>query len=196
MARDSVRNSLQHFQTLCTLGAIGGLSDHELLAMFLLQDERNANAAFKVLVQRHGPMVMGVCRRMLAHHHAAEDAFQATFLILVRCAGTASRQAKLASWLHGVAVRAAKETRRSEARRLAREKALRGGGSVEHACDDRADQIDLKLVLDEELSRLPGRYRAALVACELEGKSRREACWSWECRKERSRAIWHAGESS
>ncbi|SIO28820.1 RNA polymerase sigma factor, sigma-70 family [Singulisphaera sp. GP187] len=175
MAQESARKAQQQLGTLFTSGAIGGLSDDELLRRFLRQSGCDAEAAFQVLVERHGPMVMGVCRRMLSDYHAAEDAFQATFLVLARRADAASRQERLANWLYGVAVRAAKELRRSEARRQARERASVDPHRAELATDQGPGQVDLHSVLDEELSRLPGRYRAALVACELEGLSRREA---------------------
>ncbi|WP_406698839.1 sigma-70 family RNA polymerase sigma factor [Singulisphaera sp. Ch08] len=175
MAQDSARKAQQQLCTLFTSGAVGGLSDDELLRRFLRQSGCDAETAFHVLVERHGPMVMGVCRRILSDYHAAEDAFQATFLVLARRADAASRQEKLANWLYGVAVRAAKELRRSEARRHARERASMSQHPVELASDQGLGQVDLYSVLDEELSRLPGRYRAALVACELEGMSRREA---------------------
>ncbi len=175
MVRDSASNTVQHFHTLFTLGAVGGLSDAELLKRFLRQDGDEAEAAFRAMVERHGPMVMGVCRRMLSDYHAAEDAFQATFLVLVRRAGAAIRQDRLANWLYGVAVRVAKEAKRSSLRRQARERAIGNQRQVQLACDGDTGQFELHAVLDEELSRLPGRFRAAIVACELEGKSRRDA---------------------
>ncbi len=141
MVRESARDTVQQLHTLFTLGAAGGLKDAELLRCFLSQDGADAEAAFRVLVERHGPMVMGVCRRMLADHHAAEDAFQATFLVLVRRAGAASRQEKLANWLYGVAVRIAKEARRSGARRLARERAFARQQPVARAADTRPGPI-------------------------------------------------------
>lgn len=174
MTRDSAGRSQQQLCTLFTIGVVGGLTDDELLSRFLRQDGGDSEAAFQVLVERHGPMIMGVCRRMLPNHHAAEDAFQATFLVLARRADAAARQPKLANWLYGVAVRAAKELRRAEARRLARERVF-ANRQAELAFDRAPGQLELHAILDEELSRLPGRYRAALVACELEGMSRREA---------------------
>ena len=112
---------------------------------------------------------------MLSDYHTAEDAFQATFLVLARRAGVASRQKNLAKWLYGVAFRVGKEFRRSEARRRAREGAFRNNRQGVIASNDETLQLEMRWVLDEELNRLPGRYRAAIVACELEGKSRREA---------------------
>ena len=123
---------------------------------------------------RHGPMVLGVCRRMLRGSHDWEDAFQATFLVLARRAASIGRREQLASWLYGVAVRTAKEARRRAARQYAGERRMMDVPQVESepAAENRDD---LLAFLDEELNRLPSRFRSALVACELEGKSRREA---------------------
>ena len=134
-----------------------------------------AEDAFTALVHRHGPMVLGVCRRMLPNAHDAEDAFQATFLILARRAASIGRREQLANWLYGVAVRTAKEARRRAARQHARERRLMNESHVKVVNAPDEDQRDLLSLLDEELNALPPRYRIALVACELEGKSRREA---------------------
>ena len=149
------------------------MTDDQLLRRFVGGDATVSEAAFRVLVERHGPMVLGVCRRVLIDHHAAEDAFQATFLVLIRRAASVARREKLANWLYGVAVRASRESKRRETRRQARERVIRESSATEFI--PRLDQADLHSLLDEELNRLPGRYREALVACELEGKSRREA---------------------
>jgi RNA polymerase sigma factor (sigma-70 family) len=132
-----------------------------------LRDE----AAFALLVRRHGPMVLAVCRRMLSRSHDVEDAFQATFLVLARRAASIARPDQLANWLYGVAYRTALKARSLAARRRASERSL----------DDRdfpapADPIwpDLAAVLDEEISRLPEKYRSAFVLCYLHGKSTAE----------------------
>jgi RNA polymerase sigma factor (sigma-70 family) len=115
-------------------------------------------------------MVLGVCRRVLANAHDAEDAFQATFLVLVRKATTIRPAAMVGNWLYGVAHRTALEARRAAARRRVKEAQL----ALRTATPD--DTLtDLRPVLDEELARLPGKYRAALVLCDLEGKTRKEA---------------------
>jgi RNA polymerase sigma factor (sigma-70 family) len=162
---------------LFRFGAAGPLSDEELLGRFVARRDEAAEAAFAALVERHGPMVLGVCRRVLGDRHQAEDAFQATFLVLTRKASTIARRGQLANWLFGVACRTALGARTREMRRKAREQ--RGHAiaqcSVEPASDEQADLGELRGILDEELARLPDRYRGALVLCELEGLSRRAA---------------------
>ena len=173
MARGSSKSALRQIRTLFELGTLGGLTDAQLLELYLTQSGDKAEDAFAALVHRHGPMVLGVCRRMLANSHDAEDAFQATFLILARRADAIGRRDRLANWLYGVAVRTSKEARRRAARRQARER--RAMDQVKVESEPTGDWDDLLPILDEELSRLPDRYRAALVTCELEGKSRHEA---------------------
>ena len=173
MDRGATRGILREIQTLYALGTMVGRTDAELLERFLDRGESDAEDAFATLVARHGPMVLGVCRRMLPASHDAEDAFQATFLVLARRAGTIVRRERLASWLYGVAVRTAKVARRRAARERAAETRLMDASGVES--EPSGDREDLLPILDEELNRLPQRYRVALVACELEGKSRREA---------------------
>jgi RNA polymerase sigma factor (sigma-70 family) len=173
MQRGSARSALRQIRTLYTLGTLGGLTDAELLDVFLTRGADDGEDAFAALVDRHGPMVLGVCRRMLPTSHDAEDAFQATFLILARRAASIGRREKLAGWLHGVAVRSASEARRRAARERTRERRLMKESYVGSTMAEEPD--DVLPLLDEELNRLPQRFRAALVACELEGKSRREA---------------------
>jgi RNA polymerase sigma factor (sigma-70 family) len=147
-----------------------GPPDHDLLGRFLHgRDE----AAFAALVRRHGPMVLGVCRRVLKHAHDAEDACQATFLVLARRAACIRQRQAVGSWLHGVAYRVARKLQATVARRAAREGAL---GEPEQA-DTTAEVTwrEVRLVLDEELARLPEKYRAPLVLCYLEGMTQDEA---------------------
>src|SRR5262245_62156620 len=146
-----------------------GLTDAELLGRFV---EQRDEAAFAALVRRHGPMVLGVCRRVLGGSHPdAEDAFQVTFLVLLHKAGRVRPRERLGSWLHGVAYRAALKARAAAARRRARERPL--ADLPEPALAERAGGCDLGLLLDQELSRLPDKYRAAVVLCDLEGKTRK-----------------------
>ena len=108
MAGASSRQVLRHLHTLFHCGVAAQLSDTELLEQFVASRSEAAEAAFAALVERHGVMVLGVCRRVLGNRHAAEDAFQATFLVLARKAATIARREQLACWLHGVARRAAR----------------------------------------------------------------------------------------
>ena len=173
MERGSARSVLRQIRTLFTLGTLGGLTDAQLLDLFLSRHGDQAEDAFAALVHRHAPMVLGVCYRMLRDPDDAEDAFQAAFFILARRAASIGRRERLASWLYGVAVRTASEARRSAARQRARERRLMEVSRVESVpAEEWNDHLPM---LDEELNRLPGRYRAALVACELEGKSRTQA---------------------
>jgi RNA polymerase sigma factor (sigma-70 family) len=140
------------------------------------QDE----AAFAALVRRHGPMVLGVCQRILRDPHDAEDAFQATFLVLVRKTGSLARPELLANWLYGVACRTALSARAEAARRRTCERPV-VDRPVEGSAD--ADWHDLRPVLDEEVSRLPDVYRVPFVLCYLEGKTNDEASRHLGCPK-------------
>jgi RNA polymerase sigma factor (sigma-70 family) len=118
-------------------------------------------------------MVWGVCRRVLHNHHDAEDAFQATFLVLVRRAASIEPREMVASWLHGVARRTALKARATAAKRMGREKQMTM--MPEPAVAQQDTWHDLRPLLDQELGRLPERYRAVLVLCDLEGNTRKEA---------------------
>jgi RNA polymerase sigma factor (sigma-70 family) len=143
------------------------MTDGELLARFLRSRDGDALAA---LVGRHAPMVWGVCRRLL-NHHEAEDAFQATFLVLVRKAADV-REQTVANWLYGVARQTAVRLRATAAKRRRRETQMMN--MPEPTMPDIRD-ADLQRVVDEELSRLPDHYRGVVVLCDLEGMTRREA---------------------
>jgi RNA polymerase sigma factor (sigma-70 family) len=141
-------------------------ADRDLLRAFA---ERRDGEAFAELVRRHGGLVHGVCERILGAD--ADDAFQATFLVLARKAGSVRRPEVLGNWLYGVAVRCAKRAKARAARRQAREQPVIDWPAPEAGPDWR----DVRPVLDEELARLPERLRAAVVLCELEGVPRPEA---------------------
>jgi RNA polymerase sigma factor (sigma-70 family) len=143
-----------------------GQEDAALLEGFLA---RRDEAAFETLVRRHGPMVLGVCRRVLRNDADAEDAFQATFLVLACKGASVLRRGVLGNWLYGVAHRTALEARRAAARRRAKEASVMHRPSTAQQAED-----ELREVLDQELAALPEKYRAALVLCDLEGKSRKE----------------------
>jgi RNA polymerase sigma-70 factor (ECF subfamily) len=145
----------------------GGVSDGQLLELFLA---RRDEAAFAELVRRHGPMVLGVCRRILGNSHDADDAFQATFLVLVRRAAAVRPRSRVGNFLYGVACRTALEARRAAARRRRKEASVMPRSEAPPA-----EWSDLVPVLDQELRRLPDRYRAPLLLCDIEGKTRKEA---------------------
>jgi RNA polymerase sigma factor (sigma-70 family) len=146
-------------------------TDGELLERFVTRQDE---AAFEALVRRHGPMVLSVCRRVLQDAHEAEDAFQATFLVLVRKAGSIAEPDLLGNWLYGVAFRIAAKARNKAARRSAYE---RQAASMprENPLPSEVEARELRTVLDEEMSGLPEKYRAPLVLCYLEGKTNEEA---------------------
>ncbi len=146
-------------------------TDKELLDRFVSQ--RDA-AAFAVLVRRHGPMVLGVCRRLLQHLQDAEDAFQATFLVLVRKAASLGQRELLGNWLYGVAYRTALDARAAAMRRRKREKQVSAMPEPEMR-DESQEWRDLRPFLDHELNRLPEKYRIPIVLCDLEGKTRQQA---------------------
>jgi RNA polymerase sigma factor (sigma-70 family) len=163
----------REIRTLFTIGAAGALTDPELLERFLSRHREEAEVAFAELVARHGPMVLGTCRRILRDAHDAEDAFQATFLVLVRRAASVARREQLAGWLYGVAVRTAQSARaRAERRRAGEKRAMRAARGESYQEEGRGQFDGL---LDEELGRLPEKYRMPVILCELEGISRREA---------------------
>jgi len=145
-----------------------GLSDGQLLERFLRDRDESA---FELLVRRHGPMVLGVCRRVLRNLHDAEDAFQAVFLVLVRKAGSLRARHLLANWLYAVAHRTALKARGRNWRRQTT--------SIEEVAEPRAPTAEaaseLRSVLDQELGRLPESYRVPIILCDLEGKTRKEA---------------------
>jgi RNA polymerase sigma factor (sigma-70 family) len=145
----------------------GERSDEQLLSAYVLS---RSEEAFAALVCRHGPMVYGLCRRLLRGEADAEDAFQATFLVLVRKAVAIRPRGMVGNWLYGVAYRTALKVRALAARRLVKEQAMARTEAI-----PAVEPSDLQNVLDEELERLPAKYRAPLVLCELEGRSRREA---------------------
>jgi RNA polymerase sigma factor (sigma-70 family) len=162
-----MNNVLRHLQRAALLPDGAGLTDSQLLDAFVVN--RN-ETAFEALVRRHGPLVLGVCRRVLGNRHDAEDAFQATFLVLVRKAASLKRPGLVGHWLYGVAYRTALKARNMNARRRARE--------GEMARPEQAPEAvwqDLLPVLDRELNGLPGHYRIPVVLCDLEGLTRKEA---------------------
>ena len=161
---------LRHIRGLRQAGAAHRLSDRQLLDRFMARHEE---AAFEALLKRHGAMVQGVCRRVLHNAHDAEDAFQATFLVLARRAATISRRESVGGWLYRVAYNTALKAQASAAARRRREQR-----PDERSADDPLAEVtgrELLTALDEELQRLPETYRAPLVLCYLEGLTRDES---------------------
>jgi RNA polymerase sigma factor (sigma-70 family) len=156
--------------TLFSAGTLGGLSDGRLLERFSAHREE---AAFEALVRRHGPMVWGVCRRILRDYHDAQDAFQATFLVLARKGHSIAHPELVANWLYGVACQTARKARSTRAKRRMREGQVTDVADPEMPSHDHRDELTERL--DREFSCLPDRYRIPIVLCELEGKSHREA---------------------
>ena len=170
MAANERSKVIQHLRRAVLLKDGAGLTDAQLLQEYL---SRREEAAMAALVRRHGPMVWGVCRRILHNHHDAEDAFQATFLVLVRKAASIASPELLANWLYGVAHQTALKARATAAKRKTRERQVQE--MPEPAVIENNLWNDLQPLLDQELSRLSDKYRSAIVLCDLEGKTRKEA---------------------
>jgi RNA polymerase sigma factor (sigma-70 family) len=170
MADGPLGNVLRRVRTLGAAHGRPAPTDRELLDRFASDRDE---AAFAALVGRHGPMVLGICRRVLRNAHDAEDACQATFLVLARKAGSVRNRDALAGWVHGVACRVARRLKSDTARRVARE--CRGVPAPQADAAAEATWREVRAVLDEELALLPEAYRAALALCYLEGLTQDEA---------------------
>jgi RNA polymerase sigma factor (sigma-70 family) len=168
--------------TLFDLGRVGDLTDGQLIQHFA-GGGSSGELAFRALIERHGPMVMGICRRSLVDLHDAEDAFQATFLVLVKRANTIRRRDSLACWLRGVARRVSADARASVARRHRHERhAAAFADRMTVGCIESAgESFDLAQVLEEELARLPDKYRSPVVLCHLKGMTHEEAAERLKC---------------
>ncbi len=170
MIPGQMRLVLRHLRKLVGGPEDGASADGALLARFADQADESA---FEELLRRHAGLVLGVCRRVLGDDHAAEDAFQATFLVLLRKAGSLQREGPLAPWLYTVAYHTAVRARGAAARRQREERQVSRMATV--LPEEDAVWRDLRLVLDEELNRLGDKYRAPVVLCYLEGKTHEEA---------------------
>jgi RNA polymerase sigma factor (sigma-70 family) len=180
MAGGSTGTDLLHqLSTLFQVGVVGDLSDAQLLHQFLVAPDAIKQAVFSALVTRHGLMVTLVCRQVLGNSHDAQDAFQATFLILARKAASIRKAESVASWLHGVALRVATRAKSEAARRRTHER--RGGVIRAMTSDAEADGPGSWPELHEEIARLPERYREPVVLCYLEGLSVEEAALKIGC---------------
>jgi RNA polymerase sigma factor (sigma-70 family) len=179
MAAGLTHPLVRFIRRISASGGGGDTSDGELLKRFVSWRD---DAAFTALVCRHGPMVFGVCARVLGASADAEDAFQATFLVLVRRAGSVARPELLGNWLYGVAYRTALKARANAVKRRRHESQIVG-----RAMPDVTDGVvwrELQPVLDDELSRLPQKYRLPLVLCHLEGLTHEEIARRLGCPRE------------
>ena len=179
MASGRPDSALRQLQDLFSAGTATGLTDRELLDRFQTRRAESAEArtaaemAFAALVDRHGAMVWGVCRRVLRDVHEAEDAFQATFLILVRKAGSVRVEGSLGRWLYGVAHRVAHRARTRAVRRAAPMTQSNSSAPADPAHESELE--DLRKILDQELNRLPPKYRCPVELCHLQGLTYDEA---------------------
>jgi RNA polymerase sigma factor (sigma-70 family) len=170
MSRSSLAATVQQLRSRLAAQQAANDSDEQLLNAFLANRENNA---FAVLVRRYGPMVLHVCRRVLGHEQDAEDAFQATFLVLAQSAASLRNKTALASFLHGTAYRIALKAKQSAARRRKHEDRVAARPSINPA--DELSWREVRELVDEEIARLPEKYRSAIVLCCLENVSQAEA---------------------
>ena len=169
MAISRTEPIIQHLRTIALRAHGTGMTDGQLLENFVTNHDA---AAFEALVRRHGLMVWGACRRLLRNQQDAEDAFQATFLVLARKAASVFPREMVGNWLYGVAHITALRAKSLAAKQRVRERQVKD--MPEPATADTRRSKDLQTLLDEELSRLPDKYRIAIVLCDLESRTRRE----------------------
>lgn len=170
MAASHLSQTIQDLRRVMLHQDGAGLSDRQLLDHFIRHRDE---AAFAALVRRHGPVVWGVCCRVIGHHHDAEDAFQATFLVLARKAASIRQPEMLANWLFGVAHRTALKAKVTAGKRRVREKQV--SDMPEPETQQRDAWIDVEPLIDRELAGLPDKYRIAIILCDLQGKTGKEA---------------------
>jgi RNA polymerase sigma factor (sigma-70 family) len=175
MATQGLNRFVRHLRRAALTGSDASLADGELLESYLA---RRDEAAFEALVRRHGPMVLGVCRRVLRNDADAEDAFQATFLVLVRKATSIRPRAMVGNWLHGVAHNTALKARAMNTKRMAKERQAAARPKPELTAEN---WERLRALLDQELKALPDIYQAPIVVCDLEGKTIKEAARQLGC---------------
>src|SRR5215469_6833014 len=167
--RDRNNPLLDQIRRMAALEQLRQMPDRELLAQFACQSNE---AAFRVLMDRYGPMVLRVCKRILGNDHDAEDAYQATFFVLASKAGSERWQESVATWLHSLAVWTARKARRADQRRRLREQK-----AMEKKAIDFSEDVSLRETcgfLGEEIARLPEKYRTPLIQCELVNRRQEE----------------------
>jgi RNA polymerase sigma factor (sigma-70 family) len=166
----------RQLRTLWTVGVAGDADDRTLLSRYALSRDDGAEEAFRILVERHGAMVLRVCRQVVGELQAAEDATQAVFLILARKAGSIRVEGTVAPWLHGVARRvAAKARARAATRRRVETRAAEVAASLRDSDGEKGPGVEDWEVIHEEVDRLPEKYRVPVVLCYLEGQTYEQA---------------------
>ncbi len=170
-------------EMLFETGTAAGVSDRELLERFARGGDGFAEAAFEILLLRHGPMVLRVCRNLLRNSNDAEDAFQATFLVLVRRRGSIGRHDSVAGWLYGVACRVAARARVNDARRRTVEHRarLRVVPVFSLSDDDGAGRLESEILVQEEVRRLPAKYRDVILRCYWQGLTHEQVAAQLGC---------------
>jgi membrane fusion protein, multidrug efflux system len=181
MAIKNNGNALLHLRTLFDVGAIGALSDGQLLERFATGRGEPRELAFAALVERHGPFVLRVCRSILRDEDAAEDAFQATFLALARKAGSLWAQDSLAPWLHQTAYRAAVHDRSAASRRRSHEHTAAALRRETVSPPHHGNNDDLERIIHEEIERLPDSFRVAVLLVDIEGRTHEQAARHLGC---------------
>ncbi len=175
MATKTLNGFIEYLRRGAQLSDEAGLTDGELMAAYVA---RHDQAAFETLVRRHGPMVLGVCRRILRNDADAEDAFQATFLVLVRKANTIRTKTRVSNWLYGVAHNTALKAKSMNRQRQAKE---REAGTLSKGQAGEEVWQQAQALLDEAMRGLPDKYRVAIVLCDLEGRTVKEAARQLAC---------------
>jgi RNA polymerase sigma factor (sigma-70 family) len=173
MPSSPLQSVVRHLRGVLVNHAVAEVLDAELLSRYVLHKDATA---FDLLLRRHGPMVLGVCRRLLRDEYDTEDAFQATFLILIRKANKIRNPAKLGNWLYGVAFHTAVRARAARVLRRVKEAQVL-------PCEPSAEPpwSQLLPLLDQELERLPQKYRLVVVLCDLQGRTRKEVARELGC---------------
>jgi RNA polymerase sigma factor (sigma-70 family) len=172
MSTNHMGKVIQSLRRAASRQDAAGLRDSELLRRYLSNGDE---AAFEALVRRHGTMVLAVCHRVLKNCHDAEDAFLATFLVLVRKAASIVKRETVGGWLYGVAYKTALKARVGNSERRTKERCAGAMREEEVVGDDGWEEM--RPLIDQELNRLPDKYRVLILLCDLGGKTRKEAAW-------------------
>jgi RNA polymerase sigma factor (sigma-70 family) len=172
MSTNHMGKVIQSLRRAASRQDVAGLRDSELLGRYLAGGDE---AAFEALVRRHGTMVLAVCHRVLKNCHDAEDAFQATFLVLVRKAASIVKRETVGGWLYGVAYKTALKAKVGNSERRTKER--RAGSMRKEEVGGEDAWEEMRPLIDQELNRLPDKYRVLILLCDLGGKTRKEAAW-------------------